>query len=150
MKALTLWRPWGYIIAHHGKRIENRPWMPPASLLGRQFAIHQGKRWDKDDAWNLLPSEQLEMQRAERTGVCAVVRLVAVVQDTPLLGLQCVAGVMPTGPAWEEQGRWFCGPFGWILDEVVPVGPFECGGAQGLWTLPLSVEQDIKAELSCG
>lgn len=30
MKALTLWQPWAYCIAHSDKRVENRSWPAPA------------------------------------------------------------------------------------------------------------------------
>lgn len=43
MKALTLTCPWGPAIAHWDKRVENRTWSPPESLIGQRLAIHAGK-----------------------------------------------------------------------------------------------------------
>ena len=38
MKALTLWRPWAAAIVHGTKRVENREWTPPRSMLGQDMA----------------------------------------------------------------------------------------------------------------
>jgi len=46
--ALTLWRPWAWSVAAGLKRIENRGWKPPASLIGKRLAIHAGEKWDPD------------------------------------------------------------------------------------------------------
>lgn len=54
MKALTLWRPWPYAIfhlpPHVAKRVENRSWKPPVTLIGHRIAIHAGKTWDEAGA----------------------------------------------------------------------------------------------------
>ncbi len=42
LRALTLRAPWGTHIALSGKRIENRTWHPPRSIVGQRIAIHQG------------------------------------------------------------------------------------------------------------
>lgn len=48
MLALTETAPWGTAIIHHGKYIENRVWAPSPDLIGKRFAIHQGKTLDED------------------------------------------------------------------------------------------------------
>lgn len=42
VKALTIWPEWAFAICHLEKRIENRSWRPPASLVGKRMAIHAG------------------------------------------------------------------------------------------------------------
>lgn len=42
MKALTIRQPWAAFIGFGWKRIENRDWFPPASLIGERIAIHAG------------------------------------------------------------------------------------------------------------
>lgn len=37
---LTLWQPMASAIPLLGKRVENRPWAPPRSILGQRIAIH--------------------------------------------------------------------------------------------------------------
>jgi hypothetical protein len=56
MLALTEQAPWGTAIIHFLKFIENRTWAPPDSLIGKRFAIHQGKTLD-DDALTVLQFE---------------------------------------------------------------------------------------------
>ena len=54
MRALTLWRPWSDAIVFGPKRIENRTWVPPASMIGRYLAIHAGVRFDDDVGCSLI------------------------------------------------------------------------------------------------
>lgn len=44
MKTLSLKEPWVTCIFRHGKRTENRRWLPPSSLIGKRFAIHASKK----------------------------------------------------------------------------------------------------------
>jgi hypothetical protein len=43
MRAITVWPEWAYAICYLGKRIENRSWAPPPSVIGKHIAIHAGK-----------------------------------------------------------------------------------------------------------
>lgn len=43
--ALTEQQPWGWAIAHAGKRVENRTWAPPRAVIGKTIAVHGGRRW---------------------------------------------------------------------------------------------------------
>src|SRR5690349_18020675 len=47
MKALSLWAPWGSLMADGRKKIETRSWRPPAWLLHQPIAIHQTMHVDK-------------------------------------------------------------------------------------------------------
>ena len=42
MKALTLWPEWAFAVCCLFKRVENRGWHPPPSLIGSDFMIHAG------------------------------------------------------------------------------------------------------------
>lgn len=42
--AITLKNPWAHLIAHYGKDIENRSWMPWEGV--DTLLIHAGKSWD--------------------------------------------------------------------------------------------------------
>lgn len=42
--ALTVKPPWSHLIAHHGKDVENRSWMPHEGV--HTLLIHAGKSWD--------------------------------------------------------------------------------------------------------
>lgn len=48
MKALTLHQPWATCIAQHGKRVENRTWAPPPSIIGQRIAIHAGMKLNRE------------------------------------------------------------------------------------------------------
>lgn len=44
MKALTVWQPWGSLIAIGAKPYEFRSWPPPKRIIGHRIAIHAGAR----------------------------------------------------------------------------------------------------------
>jgi hypothetical protein len=41
MKALSLQEPFASLVCNGRKRVENRSWAPPASLIGERIAIHR-------------------------------------------------------------------------------------------------------------
>lgn len=134
MKAITLIQPWATCIADFGKRVENRTWMyPRAALSGKYIAIHAGKTMD---AWvyaelvaeGTLPL-MLHIPLGAVVAVCMLGGAVRRVEELP-------------DP---EQARWFCGPFGWLLTDVIPIEPVPCRGSQGFWDLPAEVEEAVHA-----
>lgn len=127
MKSLTLYRPWPNAIAHHGKRIENRTWAPPGSIIGQQLAIHAGKKVDKEAV------EELGIEPGTAGAIVAVVTVLGWVKELK---------------ANHPQAMWFCGPCGWVLSDVRPLSLLvPCCGAQGLWVLPDDVETRVVAQL---
>lgn len=139
MKALTLWQPWSWAVAYAGKRIENRDWRPPADIIGQRIAIHAGKtldqgalgklRWALRESGLAIPSDEAFARGA--------IEAVAV-----------VAGWIAKAPKSEEQARWFTGPCGWVLTNVVPLAaPVPCPGARKLWEIPAAVEAEVQRQL---
>lgn len=133
---LTLWRPWAWAIAHANKRIENRPWWRP-SLLGTYIAIHSGKTWDYEGAAK-IGDVHPEMPRSadlHPLGIIGVARVVGCIQfDDP-----------QSPPIEPSQVKWFFGPFGWVLDDVVAFDvAVPCRGMQGLWPLPRNVLATVR------
>lgn len=126
MRALTLQRPWGYAIAHLGKRVENRTWTPPASMIGRRLAIHEGKIWDAAGAdWIestlgiVLPAS---LQHALGGDIVATAEL---------RGVSKIADTLPGGQ-WAALGQ-----VHWLLANVCVINPpVTVRGAQGLWSVP--------------
>lgn len=47
MQALSLWAPWGSLMADGRKKIETRSWRPPLLFLNKKVAIHQTMHVDK-------------------------------------------------------------------------------------------------------
>lgn len=130
MRAITLWQPWAWAITHADKRVENRTWSPPESLIGEQIAIHAGKQFD-ESAIHLL------------------VRCGGSLFFGGVVGVATLAGVTTSCPA--GQDTWFSGPVGWILEDVVALAdPVPCRGFQGLWALPEAVHQEVLVQLQGG
>lgn len=128
MKALTLIQPWAWTIVSvpepRAKRIENRSWKPPPKFLNQLIAIHAGRKYDLEDARRIERMSGLRPPAEDaiaRGAIVGVARLARVFED-------------PLHPDFPPgQVRWFFGPYGWLLEDVVEVHPFECPGALGLW-----------------
>lgn len=123
MKALTLHQPWAWAIIHGPKRIENRTWAPPASLIGQRIAIHAGKTFDHDGHhWILQSFPDLSIPTDS-----AAFRRGAIIGSVELVGVERKD---PGDPWWE-------GPVGWRLDKPLAYPePIVCSGKQGLWEVP--------------
>lgn len=145
MRALTLWQPWAWAMGCGLKKIENRPWEPPAWMINVHFALHAGLKYDRPSAdalWGLLdfPAEPVPPRKAEAVlgAVIAVTRLVAVV--TTREAAERIGG--------ENQGRFFFGPFGWVVSATYLLPePVPCRGYQKLWTLPEEIADAVEAQL---
>lgn len=125
---LTLHQPWATAIAHGGKRVENRsqrPWCP----IGTYLAIHAGKALDRAAVRELRREGIALPDQLPSMAIVAVARLAGVVEEAPE----------------GDQARWWVGPFGWVLDEVVPIELVPCKGSQGLWRLLPEVQAEVRA-----
>ena len=118
MLCLSVRQPWAWLIVNGWKNIENREW--PTPFRGR-FLIHASKgmtRGDYDSAVMFVagfaPSLVIPpMASLERGGVVGEAVL-----------LDCVT---------RHDSDWFCGTYGFVLDEQKPL-PFEpCTGALGFF-----------------
>ena len=133
LRCLTIHQPWASCIAVGPKRIENRTFEPPASLIGNLLAIHAGKRVDGD---GLIACRELGFEIAP--------------DDMPIsaiIAVATVAGwVSQSGgsfPRWGmlndhyRQDPWYNqrpDNIGWVLRDVVALPePVPCKGMQGVW-----------------
>jgi len=128
IKALTLHRPWGHAIIYGRKRIENRTWKPPKSIIGKFIFLHSGKSYDKKavDFMHKLgfypPDEK----------------------DCPL-GI--IGMIEITGYSRRIENAWFFGPYGWTIGGVIAfLEPIECPGKQGLWQPDTEIVENIVRE----
>jgi hypothetical protein len=133
IKGITIYRPWGYAIAHLGKDIENRNWecnLNPGDFL----AIHNGQKYD-EDAMEFIENMNpllmnfktiLNMEKSPAGAIVAVARF--------------------NGNLRASDSPWFTGAIGWKLDSVVSIDPVECRGQQGLWDLPPDVITMVRRE----
>ncbi|MFW6031671.1 MAG: hypothetical protein ACOC9T_03680 [Myxococcota bacterium] len=147
MRALTLWQPWAWAVAHAGKAVENRTWSPPVGTIGKPLAIHAGLRWDREGY--LWMKEQLGIDAGTyhwRGHVVAVATLAGYVWPPSPGPFRAV----PPRPDIRSAAAspWCVGPVGWVLSDVVPLPvPVHCKGRQGLWQLPPYVEDDVRRQL---
>lgn len=163
MKVFTLWQPWAWAFCYAGKLIENRTWRPPESVMGQRIALHAGKTVSREDIENL----------ADETGLCPVGfknvldfddvvergELVrgAVVATARLVGWfdsnACRFSILTkTEPEEIFRSPWFCGPVGWLFQDVqVLESPVRIPGQQGLWELPEWAERSVlRAGIAAG
>ena len=127
-------RPWTWAIVRGFKRIENRTWKPPASIVGQRIALHSGKKYDKE-------SEAFIMD-----AISAIGGLPIDAEDEGIVGTAVVRGFLtnPSEIQDPEQAQWYFGPYGWVLDDARPLAePVPCRGALGLWTVPADIERLI-------
>ena len=144
MRALTIWQPWAFLVSRGDKLIENRPWPAPDWIMNKDFAIHAGKKWDRNRLEfirgvydGLLPTK-LYCDLAESGAVTAVARVIA-----------NVTSAEEAEAAVPGHGKWFMGPYGWVLEDVRLITPaIECRGYQKLWNLPPDVESLVRGRLA--
>ena len=141
MKALTLTHPWPWTFIElpeeTAKRVENRTWQPPQTLIGQYIALHGGKvpsgaklaeaRADALYIHNTILED--ETGDPDMTGDD--------LPDSDLLDM-CVPGIFAVARLARvvtvSDSPWFFGPFGWELDRLVRINPpVPHVGKQGLW-----------------
>lgn len=137
--ALTLLNPWAHLVAHHGKRVENRAWMPPETL--DRFLIHAGKGWDDGAAGWAYERFGIEMDGINPSAIVAIARLAHGCNTS----------------RWSDTIRCSCGPWAmprqchWVLGEVRPLAEVvPCSGRQGLWRPPTEVLTTIERQVNGG
>jgi hypothetical protein len=130
MKALSLWGPWGSLMADGRKQIETRHWRPPAYLIGQELAIHQTMKIDKA----MCASCGYDATTIPRGAVVCVVKLTTYAKFTQ--GFCDHIRRYPEG----DYGDFSMGRFGWFCSLVQKFEmPIPATGHQGLWdwTQPL-------------
>lgn len=143
MKALTLAQPWPLAFTV-GKRLENRTWEPPRSMIGEWIALHGGKvptgqRLEDcldDLEWIENASGQRMKNKKMFEGVFAVARL-----DYVLIPKQMILHRDD-----RDQIHWRAGDdqYAWVFGRVIFVPqPVPCRGALKLWDLPREVHTAV-------
>lgn len=130
VRALTLRNPWAHLIAHGGKDIENRTWMPPESVASR-LLIHAGKGWDD------VPGVQVA--GLQTSAIVAVVDIMwacntSLHSDT----LRCSCN-----PDWAQPGQCH-----WVIKLIHALAePVPAVGRQGLWRPDAATVDAVRAQL---
>ncbi len=141
MKFLSFSQPWLWTILSpmiaSPKRIENRSWQPPISMIGQRFALHAAKSFD-DDAIGFLLKLGIDNFPARRESF----------GSSAILGVATIDRIVSEPRTLGDQTRWFFGPFGWVLADVVAFrDPIPMKGAQGLRSLAPEFEPLVAAQI---
>ncbi len=135
MRAVTLIQPWAWAICHANKRVENRTWAPPRAAIGKPLAIHAGKSYSFEAVKIIFDTSGLLVPSTVAFGAVVAVATLADVVHTET--------DLP-----DDQWDWYCGPFGWVLEDVqVLPEPVPCRGALSLWELPPAVEAAVRTQM---
>jgi hypothetical protein len=159
MRALTLTQPWCGLVASGIKRVENRPrHMIKRDAIGTRFAIHASREIDEDiysrifrigpelDPRGAPENERWFNLSRIKSAIIAVATLDAILDPG-------ACGILPwlpeaAAPLAEDQRRWFFGPIGYVLRDVVALPtPVACRGWQGFWCVGELTEHAVRAEL---
>jgi len=168
MKALTLKQPWAWAVAHAGKDVENRTWKPHNYLIGQRIAIHSGMSFDDDEMneviclsgaapKNYLPPEayaggEMTIRGLLRPGAIVALATVAgwvtgCMYETRMFAGNYL-GAAPMAVRKARHSKWFTGPYGWLLTDVITLPELiSCKGQQGLWDVPPEVEAEINRQI---
>lgn len=139
MRALSVLQPWAWAIAKGHKPIENRDWPVPRAHVGARIAIHASKKpvgkEDREDFEDMLVHFDICPPEWSTLPYGAVVAVATVKGYVDAAG----AKTLP-----RDELRWFNGPFGWLLADVVELAaPVLARGSLGLWVMTSEVETAV-------
>ena len=125
--ALSIRQPWAWLILNAGKNVENRTW--PTRFRG-WFLIHAGKGMTQEE----YLSVKLWLPTIGRSAAAAHLPDFKDLERGGIVGMaklgNCVTG---------SDSPWFCGPYGFMLDEVIKLPFRPLKGALGFFN-PGNVE----------
>ena len=157
MKALTLHRPWPWAILHldppKAKRIENRIWAPPMSVIGEVIALHAGSGFELQAAEYIRHASGHWPPGASEhpTGIVGVARVIGYCDPRPPGARARLHGpdLAEAAHVMTASAHWYMGSFGWLLGDVVALPtPIPCAGSRRLWTVPDGVEVAVSNALA--
>jgi len=132
VKGISLLQPWAWAIFYAGQDVENRSWPCPRNIIGQRVAIHASKGMDAHQYSDACVSLQAINPKANPPPFPAVIR-------GAIIGTVEIVGCVEQSPS-----RWFCGPYGFVLRDPVPLAePIPCKGALGFWDVPPEIERKI-------
>jgi hypothetical protein len=136
MMCLSIRQPWSWLIANGHKDIENRDWS--TSYRG-PLLIHAGSK--VDDGWfhPTRPASdpkagQLYIYEAERLEIENVMpNHISAYPLGAIVGICDLVDVVTY-----SESKWFCGKYGFVLENARPIEPIPYSGALKLFPVPLS------------
>lgn len=147
----------------HQARGESPAQADQSSDFGKPFALHASREIDNEiyeRIFELAPELRCggidgdEVRMGHRWfGLSqiksAVIAVATIVRDVTIAeyGIEAIVGV--GGEIEPNQRRWFFGPVGYVLRDVIALPkPIQCRGYQGFWTLPEEISAAVSAQLS--
>ncbi|WP_322472247.1 hypothetical protein [Deinococcus sp. AB2017081] len=141
IRGLTLRHPWPrlFLLDDGPKRVENRDWAPPAAMVGQLLALHGGLPPKPGDHAYLTEIRQALTWVGD---IFDDPDPVDVFSDDDLLQEFCVPGIYGVARLADvvtsSDDPWFTGPFGWVLEDFVPIDPplvDRSPSHRGLWVI---------------
>jgi hypothetical protein len=152
VRGLTLHRPWPWAFKHAGKRIENRSWAPPPSIIGGWLALHAGQRWDEESMFAMAAGDfgaaAKSVPQSELAHPSGVIEMLALCTGYFELRKGAEQSALFDRAEAVAPEPFAFGPYCWRTSEIITLAvPVECRGAQGLWTLPPDVFDHVAAQI---
>lgn len=155
MQALSMQQPWAAAIVLGHKPIENRTWN---THYRGALLIHASKTLDRD--WFAGADRFLPRAFDERYGVAlsgfacgsdfprgaiiGIARLTGVLTQEDITVTSTVTNQTEPAPNWT---RWFEGPYGFVLEDVMPLDAIACRGMPGLFPVSAEIARAVQAQL---
>ncbi len=143
MNVITVIQPYAHLIAlpeseKYHKRVENRSWALPVSLLGKPLAIHAAKarRYGGEAVEDIAEDYGVDGRDLVFGAILAVSipMGLARIDIFPERRVEVVWGEVPE---WVRMHRHSEGPFGLVLSQIRPLPePLPWKGQQGIWQVP--------------
>jgi hypothetical protein len=111
MKALTIQQPWASLIFQGRKDIENRNWY---TYIRGRVLIHAGKTIDRG-GYEFMAEHGI------------------VLAGPPLPTGAIIGSVEIADVVTKSDSIWFCGKYGFVLQNPIPCSPIAIRGALGFW-----------------
>jgi hypothetical protein len=132
MKVISIRQPWIFAILHCSKRIENRNW--PASHRG-PVLLHASKGMtlnEYTDFYNMVMSGRAPYAMDVLKGLDALnLREMPGPETLPRGGIAGRARIVDC--VTSSPSPWFCGPYGFVLEDVEPLAFIPMKGKLGLF-----------------
>jgi len=129
---LSIRQPWAWLIVNGFKNIENRDW--PTDYRG-PLLIHAGKAFDED----CFTRTTIDLDLFDRFGIEVFNSIPRCTTD---YRLGCIIGQADLVDVVEKSdSRWFCGDYGFVLENARTIDPIPYAGKLKLFDVPRDVVQ---------
>lgn len=137
MKAISLIQPWAWLVTAGSKRIENRTWHLPPSMVGQTVLIHASKTDPRK-----FPDVHLFMKYI---GISEEIPPEAFSMRGGVVGWATIQGCLCPGSTTLPEGYdtrwWMSDQHGFLLEKVGVLPYTQCKGGLGFFELDLHFDE---------